>query len=131
MWRYVQSTGRLYQNSTYISVGYSGFGIGRNNPQEQATPNVGPIPCGQYTIAPPVDLHVPGPHGPFVLPLLPNPANEMFGRSGFLIHGDAIHHPGDASHGCIILRRATRDYLWASGDRALLVVAREAAATIC
>lgn len=40
----------------------------------------------------------------------------------FRIHGDSIRAPGTASHGCIILPRAIRDRIWASGDRALQVV---------
>lgn len=40
----------------------------------------------------------------------------MFGREGFLIHGDSIVHMGQASHGCIILPRSIREQIAASGD---------------
>jgi hypothetical protein len=47
----------------------------------------------------------------------------MFGRTGFLIHGDSLQHPGRASNGCIILPRPIRDRIAASGDDQLTVVA--------
>ena len=68
-------------------------------------------------------MAVAGPHGPFVLRLTPAPTNEMFGRDGFLIHGDSIEHPGSASHGCIILPRAIREAIAKSDDDTLHVVA--------
>jgi hypothetical protein len=46
----------------------------------------------------------------------------MFGRSGFLIHGDSIIRPGTASRGCIILAREIREQIAASGDADLEVV---------
>jgi hypothetical protein len=39
------------------------------------------------------------------------------------MHGDSKAHPGSASHGCVILPRATREEVWQSGDRELEVVA--------
>jgi len=82
----------------------------------------GPIPRGRYTIGAVEFADVDGPHGPFVLPLTPAAANEMFGRTGFLIHGDSIEHPGFASRGCIILARPTREAIAQSGDADLEVV---------
>jgi hypothetical protein len=46
----------------------------------------------------------------------------MFGRTGFLIHGDAVHAPGTASEGCVILSRTTREQIWESHDHVLQVV---------
>lgn len=89
-------------------------------PSMQDQPNVGPIPQGVYLIGEPVDTLE---QGPFVLPLKPDDANEMFGRSGFLIHGDSKSHPGNGSEGCIIMPRFARDRIADSGDRELNVVA--------
>jgi hypothetical protein len=55
--------------------------------------------------------------------LQPAPTNQMFGRSGFLMHGDSVKLPDTASHGCIIMARATRERVWLSGHRLLEVVA--------
>jgi hypothetical protein len=52
-----------------------------------------------------------------------DPKNKMFGRSGFLIHGDSFVKPGKASRGCIIMGRLIRNAIAASGDRLLRVVA--------
>jgi hypothetical protein len=106
---YEQATGRLLikQDATYdtLAVGYSGSlsQHGKNDPSKQCEKGIGPIPRGRYTIGPPG----PGP-SPYSLRLTPDPSNDMCGRSGFLIHGDSISHPGDASDGCIIFSRAER-----------------------
>lgn len=119
MWVYSQRTGNLFWGKK-AGQGYSGNGKGKNNPDLQDEPNVGPIPQGLYTIGSPHDT---GDHGPFVLALTPDPKNEMYGRSGFLIHGDSIAAPGTASHGCIILARWLRDWIARSGDNKLRVAA--------
>lgn len=121
MWTYEQRTGELFDAAgERVGVGYSGFGIGKNNPALQRQPNVGPLPCGLYTIEPPIDVHG-GPHGPYVLPLTPDTGNEMFGRSEFLMHGDSIGHPGEASHGCVIQLIGVRMRVAKSGDNRLKV----------
>jgi hypothetical protein len=123
MWTYEQTTGRLTRNNQPVGeCGYSGFEDGKNNPAMQAEVDCGPIPRGRYTIGPVEFVDVDGPHGPFVLPLTPDPANEMFGRSGFLIHGDSLAHPGCASRGCIIVPRPTREAIAQRGDCNLDVV---------
>jgi hypothetical protein len=123
MWSYIQDSGSLYtsQHTGRIASGYSGYGSGRNNPELQWEPSIGPIPVGMYTIESPVDTVT---HGPFVLPLTPDPTNVMWGRSSFLIHGDRIENAGQylASHGCIILPRPIREQLWNSGDHILNVI---------
>lgn len=119
-WYYHQSSGNLYNpNGILIAVGYSGEGSGKNVPNMADVPNVGPIPCGAYTINPPIDSPT---HGPFAMPLVPNDWNEMFGRSGFMIHGDSMESPGTASKGCIVMPRVAREAIWNSLDRALIVV---------
>lgn len=123
MWTYAQNSGEIFKaDGERVATGYSGFAAGKNNPAWQDHRDVGPIPCGDYTIGAPIDL-AGGPHGPFVLPLIPDPANTMFGRSGFLMHGDGIGpHAGSASHGCIIMARSVRGVVAASGDDHLRVV---------
>lgn len=120
MWVWNQLTGRMYDDSEkLVGVGYSGYGQGKNNPSLQAAADLGPIPCGRYTIDHPRDTDT---HGPYVLPLNPHVDNVMFGRAGFLIHGDAKAHIGSASEGCIILSRDVRKLIWESGDHELIVV---------
>jgi hypothetical protein len=121
MWTYHQTTGELYDAAgTLIGTGYSGSPAGKNDPEKQSIPDVGPIPRGTYTIGEPFDSSS---HGPYAMHLTPNPANEMFGRDGFLMHGDSAEHPGAASEGCIIMPPAVRHAVWQGGDHALTVVA--------
>lgn len=121
MWQYSQTTGALTDaNGAVRATGYSGHGDGLNNPALQGVPDVGPCPQGLYSIGAPVNSMT---HGPFVLPLIPHDGNEMFGRSGFLIHGDEVNHIGErlASRGCIILPPDARHLVWDSGDHILKV----------
>jgi hypothetical protein len=80
--------------------------------------NIGPIPCGLYSIGIPVDNTS---LGPFAIPLTPVESNQMFGRSGFYIHGDNQAMNQSASDGCIIAPRDLRHEIWDSGDRQLAV----------
>lgn len=120
-WIYHQATGKIYHDKQLeSSLGYAGSGIWKNNPSGETQKNLGPLPRGKYTIA---DHFIHHPHaGKHVLRLTPSPSNQMYGRSGFLIHGDSIQAPGTASNGCIILPYAVRQKVFASGDRALEVV---------
>jgi len=119
MWTWDQSAGLLTRAGKSWR-GYSGAGRGKNNPAMQAAVGVGPIPQGLWTVIARRDSPSTG---PCTLVLVPDSNNETFGRSEFRIHGDSIAHPGTASHGCIILPRAVRDAIWASGDRRLEVIA--------
>lgn len=128
MFVYEQSSGKFSQDGVYLVTGYSGWddgdnipepGEGKNNPDAQAVKNVGPIPVGQYNIGPVYDHPT---KGPVVMRLTPKVGTEAFGRSAFLIHGDSVHAPGTASHGCIILPRKIRERVAASGDTDLEVV---------
>jgi Protein of unknown function (DUF2778) len=119
-WTYSQQTGELQHDGTRVATGYSGSGEGKNNPQLERAPNVGPIPAGDWTISgPPANT---AEHGPYVLKLNPSEETETFGRDGFLMHGDSKEHPGAASKGCVILPRSAREQVWNSGDRDLEVV---------
>jgi len=91
------------------------MGIGRDNPAEQAVPNVGPIPQGRYSISAPFETVK---QGPCVMRLTPV-GHDALGRDGFLIHGDNLTH--DASTGCIVLPPETREAIAASPDRDLEV----------
>jgi len=105
IYSYFQSSGNFVGKDGSCSSGYSGYGDGKNNPADQQVEGQGPIPAGFYTIGPPED------HpklGPLAYPLIPSQTNKMFGRSEFFIHGDSAQHPGDASHGCIILPHDAR-----------------------
>lgn len=121
MWTFQQSTGLLTdKDGVIVARGYSGKGEGKNNPALQHVKRTGPIPQGMYRIVgPPYSTDS---HGPYVIKLTPDPANKMFGRSAFLIHGDSKTNPGEASLGCIIVPRAARGMVWASGDRDLKVI---------
>ena len=119
MWRYSQKTGELFLDDIHIATGYSGHGDSKNHPADEALHNRGPIPRGDYTILAPRDTVE---HGPCVLPLRPDSENKMYGRGGFLIHGDSIKAPGTASLGCIILSRVIRQRIWDSDDHELTVV---------
>jgi len=121
MWTFVQRTGEVLHNDAHFCFGYAGAQPdGYNNPEAQAIHNVGPLPCGRYTMGKPYD----SPHtGPFTIPLMPNAQNTMYGRSEFKIHGDDVKNPGHGSDGCIVLSRTNRQLMWESGDDDLLVVA--------
>ncbi len=116
-WQYSQSTGRLTFNNTAVGTGYSGTGVGRNNPDAEGRANVGPVPRGRYTISAMFDTAT---HGPHVMRLTPSDGHDMHHRDGFLIHGDNSRH--DASTGCIILPRNIRDRINHSNDHVLEVV---------
>jgi hypothetical protein len=121
MWRYVQSTGELYEpTGTLHSRGYSGRGTAKNDPAKQCVVDQGPIPRGDYTIKGAID------HpqlGPVSMPLSPDAANNMCGRSAFYIHGDSSSHPGQASDGCVIMSpRHVREAIDESADKALRVI---------
>lgn len=121
-WVYSQSTGQLIDpNGAPAGVGYSGHEEGLNATEFQNVPDIGPIPEGTWQILEPVNTDS---HGPYVLPLEALNGTETFGRSGFLIHGDEVEHPGQhlASHGCVILPRSVREAIWASNDHTLEVV---------
>ena len=120
MWTYSQINGELLDpTGKILAAGYSGMGLYKNDPTAENVHSEGPIPCGKYTINPPESTVE---HGPYVLPLTPDEGNEMFGRAGFLIHGDSLEHPGAASEGCIIMPRAVREAIWQSGNHELQVI---------
>ncbi len=117
VWQYSQSTGELTQHGVLVGTGYSGFGEGRNNPEMQNVPDLGPIPQGTYIIGKAYDHH----HlGPCVMNLEPVFGTNTFGRSAFRLHGN--NKTNDASHGCIIMGPNVRHQVALSPDRKLAVV---------
>lgn len=111
--------GLVIKDTKLFAHAYSGREDGKNNPAMVQVRNVGPIPPGLYAIeGPPFDSAT---HGPFCMRLRPKDGTNTFGRDGFMVHGDSIKRPGDASHGCIVMARWAREALWASGDRTLRV----------
>jgi RHS repeat-associated protein len=124
-WEYCQVTGRLYYNNittgqrTLTGTGYSGCGVGLNNPGMQGVGDVGPIPQGYWTIGPMRNSVRTGPH---VLDLIPKPETDLFGRdNSFQIHGNNTCDDQSASRGCIVLDRAIRDVIAQSCDDLLWV----------
>lgn len=117
MWTYHQKTGDLHHNGVWQGIGYSGRAGGRNNPDSQRIPNIGPVPQGKYHIGP---AHDHPQLGPCVMNLDAVPGTNTFGRDLFRIHGDNTDH--DASHGCIILGPAIRHAIRDGGDTDLDVM---------
>ena len=118
-WQYSQKTTELTHNGESIGSGYSGKkGIWRNNPAMEMVKNKGPIPRGQYRIG--AARRHPA-KGPVTMSLTPV-GHRAHGRTAFLIHGDSVKHPGDASEGCIILGPHLRMRIAGSGDTVLNVV---------
>jgi hypothetical protein len=120
-WNYVQKTGALSHDGTHVATGYSGNTTGLNNPDEDDSIGIGPVPRGDYTIGPP---HRPVDHlGTLALPLYPAATNAMHGRCGFFIHGDNPKMNHTASNGCIILAHTARQAIVRSRDTRLVVIA--------
>jgi hypothetical protein len=106
MWTYKQSSGELLRDGVHVGTGYSGAGDGKNNPDMQHVPRVGPTPRGLWKLSYVGDTKS---HGPVVIRLTPHPDTQTYGRDGFLMHGDSKEHPGTASLGCIIQPRDVRE----------------------
>ena len=120
MWQFNITGGELIEpDGTLGGIGYSGYGPGVDNPDDEHIPDVGPIPEGQYTIG--TFFDDPGGKGPVVCHLNPMPGTDTLGRSCFMIHGDNSEHNQTASHGCIILARHLREAIRDSGDTLLQV----------
>lgn len=136
-WIYSQSTGSLsYQPPANmgggppqpIGQGYAGYGAGLNNPAMQnvsgSQPNPsGPLPQGTYTIGTQqTNITNSNKNLPASMRLTPDPNNQMFGRDGFLIHGDNPAGSSSASEGCPILNRSVRNQIGNSSDTILRVI---------
>ena len=125
-WRFEITTGKLYDSEgNCVATGYSGGNLGKDpegedNPADEPLKDIGPLPEGLYTLGQPV---LKSNLGPFAIPLLPDPSNQMYGREGFYCHGDSVENPGCASEGCVIMPRNVREAMWNSPDHELQVIA--------
>ena len=133
MFVYHQDSGRFVhrsgQGSRLLATGYAGAPGFVNDPSSDHLSKRGPIPKGYYR------LRVVK-HPRFAFPAIfcePSDANQMFGRSGFYIHGDNRHGNRTASTGCIILSRFVRHEISdavSGGDVSLIVVGWDDEATV-
>lgn len=127
MLKYVQATGNLYKYSkdvphTWVKIGsgYSGHGEGVNCPEKELVQDVGPIPCGLWSLSFPYkDDH----RGPICFRL--TPMTYRGPRSGFLLHADNSKGDRSASEGCIIMAHDVRQAVADSKEQYLLVEAAE------
>ncbi len=93
---------------------YAGYGIGRNNHACESIAFTGPLPCGVYDCGPVVTNQL----GTDVFALTPDPANRMFGRSGFWCHDDdPARPPQTSSDGCLVTSRVVRLAMKATSER--------------
>ncbi len=98
-WTYKQATGWIHDKHGLVrGQGFAGRDPHKNNPASESLKGLGPLPRGLYSMR---FIGNTDTHGPFVIGLEPLDESVMFGRSGFLIHGDSMHAPGTGSHGCI------------------------------
>lgn len=125
MWIYEQITGKLFSpDGSLVATGYAGGNEGKNpegvnNHTLQMIKGVGPLPCGIYTFG---EVVLQSQLGPFAIPLIPDPTNEMYGRGGFYCHGDTMAMDKSASEGCIIMPRLVRNSMYRGTDRKVEVV---------
>jgi len=120
-----QSTGELDLNGK-IFAAHSGRGEGLNNSAMENVEKVGPIPKGWYSLGSWLDgsaySAADARLGPFVSRLTPDPGNEMYGRSGFFIHGGDGSNPPTDSEGCIVTFRSARQAIASAGETRLQVI---------
>lgn len=128
MHTYKRATGEWWnKDKNLLGIGYAGYddgdgvpepGEGKNDPSKSNVKNVGPLPAGRYWISLPFNSPVTG---AFSLRLIPQPGNEMFGRGGFVVHGEGPVK-GASSHGCPVLALPIRRLIAESGDCEVEVV---------
>lgn len=149
---YIIETGRMYLDGVLIGLCYAGNSTGLDNPDMVNMHNVGPLPPGIYSLVDIIPflqaelektadslvaqqiqqrLIAEKRMGPIVFVLNPDPANEMFDRSGFRLHWDTPAATFTASDGCIvavmsILFTRVRNALTAQPDLKLRVFKSEA-----
>lgn len=126
-WKFVIKEGIIYdpEGKIFCTGVYAGGNEGKNpeginNPLMCAVRDIGPLPPGIYRFGQPVEHSE---LGPFAIPLLPDPQNNMMDRGGFFNHGDTIGHPRCASKGCIICALEFRKKMWESEVHEIHVVA--------
>jgi RHS repeat-associated protein len=125
-WEFSQSTGQwshlddLTGVATPVGLGFSGQGVGYNDPAFEWAEDIGPLPAGLYQIGPGRKWH----KMPYVMDLTPV-LSFQFGRpGGFKIHApfkDPAKRPL-SSHGCPIAEKDLRKQISDDQDRCLWVV---------
>lgn len=126
-------TGRILAPDGHTAgLAYAGHGTARNNPKREGEHGVlvdgkitagGPLPAGTYRMSELVLMHLKT--GPYSIRLKPDEATRQHilelnrEPDSFLIHGN--NATNDASEGCIITNRATREIMWQSVDKILIV----------
>jgi len=84
--------------------------------------DVGPLPQGEYTIEQQqLNVTQTGTQLPNSMRLTPDADNNMFGRDGFIIHGDNQAGNQTASAGCPVFPLAVRNQIAGSGDNVFRV----------
>ena len=104
---YVPQTGSTHpeildETSRILAFGYSGHGFYRDDPHAEKRSNEGPLPAGTYQLSGPVSTTLGGKEvGPssWHLNLI---TGKLYGRAGFMIHGDTEEEDHSASDGCIV-----------------------------
>lgn len=118
-------TGAIRKDGVLVGSGYAGAPGFVNDPSATALKAKGPLPVGIYKIGPSEAQHQS--LGIFVLPLEPQPGNEMFGRGDFYFHGANAAKDLDgqqaSSEGCIVTDHDTRVLIDQDADHMLAVVA--------
>jgi hypothetical protein len=118
-WTFKIEEGKILEPlGSILSNGYAGHGVGVNNIFDEAIKDVGPIPEGFYHMG---KWYDDPEKGKIVCHLIPFPETQTYGRGGFMIHGDSILHPGQASLGCLIAPYNTRFEMSQSEDQVLQV----------
>ncbi len=105
VYTYMQCSGKVYDpEGNLMGAGYSGKGLGLNNPKMEHVPNIGPIPAGFYRVG--NVIHNAGNMGKYVLPLTPEGSTvntlSALVRGGFYWHGENPATPLNSSKGCIV-----------------------------
>jgi hypothetical protein len=112
---YYQDTGHMVctgpDGGQISGQGYSGTDAGLNNPADECTPFVGPIPTGDYSIGDATNTR-----GPNTLPLTPMPGTDTCGRDAFRVHGDNSQQNYTASQGCVIMPPNVRAFIDNNND---------------
>lgn len=119
MWLYYQHNGALFLDGEFVATGYSGIGVGLNNPDLQQAVAIGPIPRGAWDIGGWIAHHER--LGINVAPLIAREGTLTFGREGFFMHGDSRARDFTASHGCIVLGPVVRALVQKSKINRLIV----------
>lgn len=118
---YIQEAGLYCRRASVIdaclALGYSGNGPDLNNPASENIAGHGPIPKGDWKIVGVKDSAVTGPYS-----IILEAITYKGSRSLFRIHGDNNKYDNSASHGCVILARNFRHYIYSFNNEIFRVL---------